>query len=121
MVHQQTCSALIIHEQVLASDTEADKQARNAYLHAKQAADDEYEKAVTKFAKIQSLDPTIKFQDWMNQYATDYIEACKTRDDLAANMRRSSVRLAKEMFDDAQARLQPKQGYQRNPLPLICH
>jgi hypothetical protein len=102
-----------MHQQVFASDAEADKQTRNAYLEAKLATDKEYEKAVNNFARIQSLDPTVKFQEWMSQFATDYIEACETRDDLAANMRHSSVRLAKEMFDDAQARLEPKQGYGR--------
>jgi len=46
----------------------------------------------------------------MNQYATSYADACKYRDSLAAKLRHSSVKLAKEMLDDAQARLQPKQG-----------
>ena len=48
----------------------------------------------------------------MNQYATTYADACKIRDELAGKLRPSSVKLAKEMFDDAQARLEPKQGYQ---------
>lgn len=47
----------------------------------------------------------------MNQFATDYLDACRVRDALANKLRPSSVKLAKEMFDDAQARLEPKQGY----------
>ncbi|KAG5656861.1 hypothetical protein KAF25_011030 [Fusarium avenaceum] len=91
------------------SDTNAtDKDA--AYLQAKRDANDEYEKAVARFEKIQKMDPTVRFQDWMNQYATDYVEACKVRDTLAGKLRHSSVKLAKEMLDDAQARLEPKQG-----------
>ncbi|KAF4335363.1 hypothetical protein FBEOM_10772 [Fusarium beomiforme] len=54
--------------------------------------------------------------DWMNQYATDYVEACRTRDALAGKLRHSSVKLAKEMLDDAQARLEPKQG---NNMPCV--
>ncbi|KAL7763931.1 hypothetical protein ACKLNR_005076 [Fusarium oxysporum f. sp. zingiberi] len=96
-------------EDVFASDTEAaDKE--GGYLRAKRNANDEYEKAVARFKKTQKLDPTVKFQDWINQYATDYVEACRIRDTLAGKLRHSSVKLAKEMFDDAQARLEPKQG-----------
>jgi hypothetical protein len=46
----------------------------------------------------------------MDKFATSYTDACARRDSLAEKLRRSPVKLAKEMLDDAQARLEPKQG-----------
>ncbi|KAI0097924.1 hypothetical protein GGR51DRAFT_552818 [Nemania sp. FL0031] len=95
---------------IFSSDIEADKKTLQGYTQAKANAEKEYEDAVNQFARVKGLDPTVKFQEWMNQYATDYADACKERDALGNKLRPLSVKLAKEMFDDAQARLQPKQG-----------
>ncbi|KAJ8131566.1 hypothetical protein O1611_g2061 [Lasiodiplodia mahajangana] len=95
---------------IFSSDADADKKTLLEYARAKENAEKEYEDAVNQFARVKGLDPTVKFQQWMNQYATDYADACKERDALGNKLRPSSVKLAKEMFDDAQARLQPKQG-----------
>lgn len=108
-LHMDLISSSNTAGQVSTSNAEAAER-EGQYLKAKEAADDEYGKAVEKFEKIHKLDPSVKFQDWMNRYATDYVEACRVRDALASKLRHSSVKLAKEMFDDAQARLEPKQG-----------
>jgi hypothetical protein len=93
-----------VENPVLAAEEEKD------YQVARKNADIEFNNAVDGYRQVVLLDPTQKFQDYMDRFEGVYNDACEKRDKALEKLSGSDLRRAKGIINSAQARLVLRKG-----------